>query len=407
MNKRKLLVFGLFVVLIAAGFIAMRQFAGMKELPPERPKRASTNFVRVNEVAYEEIDTEVVEYGRITSSQPLDLIAEVGGRLFAGQVQLKPGVNFRKGQLMYRINDAEARLNLQARKSQFLNLIASSLPDLKIDFTDDYPAWQAYFESIEINESLKPLPEVTSSKVKTFLATQNILSEYYSIKSGEENLRKYYQYAPYDGSIVNVNLETGTVVNPGANIASIIRTDLLELEIPVDPKEIRWVEEGAEVEISSENGSQTWPGRVIRIADFIDPTTQSINVYVGVESEPNSGLYDGQYLRATIPGSRLEQAMQIPRRVLINQDQVYVVKDGVLQSRRVNVEKITQDQVLISPIAGSGLNTGDSLVVDLPANAVENMKVTTEVESGRSGGTQPQKADSQSDSATTENRSET
>jgi len=407
MNKRKLLVFGLFVVLIAAGFIAMRQFAGMKELPPERPKRASTNFVRVNEVAYEEIDTEVVEYGRITSSQPLDLIAEVGGRLFAGQVQLKPGVNFRKGQLMYRINDAEARLNLQARKSQFLNLIASSLPDLKIDFTEDYPAWQSYFESIEINEPLKPLPEVTSSKVKTFLATKNILSEYYSIKSGEENLRKYYQYAPYDGSIVNVNLETGTVVNPGANIASIIRTDQLELEIPVDPEEIRWVKEGAEVEISSEDGNQTWPGRVIRIADYLDPTTQSINVYVGVESGPNSGLYDGQYLRATIPGSRLEQAMQIPRRVLFNEDRVYVVKDGVLKSRQVNIEKITQDQVLISPVEGIGLNVGDSLVVELPANAVENMKVTTEVGGGSQGGDRTRNADSQPDSATAENRSET
>ena len=406
MNKRKLLVLGLFVVLIAAGFIAMRQFAGMKELPPERPKRASTNFVRVDEVAYQEIDTEVVEYGRITSSQPLDLIAEVGGRLLGSRVQLKPGVNFRKGQLIYRINDAEARLNLQARKSQFLNLIASSLPDLKIDFTEDYPAWQNYFESIEIDEPLKPLPEVTSNKVKTFLATQNILSEYYSIKSGEENLRKYYQYAPYDGSIVNVNLETGTVVNPGANIASIIRTDLLELEIPVDPEEIRWVKEGAAVKVSSEDGARTWPGQVVRIADYLDPNTQSINVYVGVESDPNSGLYDGQYLRASIPGSRLEQAMQIPRRVLFNEDRVYVVKDGVLQSRQVNIEKITQDQVLISPIEGSGLNAGDSLVVDLPANAVENMKVTTEVGGGPGGG-RPRKADSQPDSATSENSSET
>ena len=116
---------------------------------------------------------------------------------------------------MYRINDAEARLNLQARKSQFLNLIASSLPDFKIDFTEDYPAWQTYFESIEIDKSLNSLPEITTNKVKTFLATKNILGEYYSIKSGEENLRKYYLYAPYDGSIVNVNLETGTVVNPG------------------------------------------------------------------------------------------------------------------------------------------------------------------------------------------------
>ncbi|MEQ9438125.1 MAG: efflux RND transporter periplasmic adaptor subunit [Cyclobacteriaceae bacterium] len=402
MNKRKLLVFGLFVVVVAVGFIAMRQFASMKELPPERPKQISTNFVRVNEVEYEEMDTEVVEYGRITSSQSLNMIAEVGGRLFAGNVTLKPGINFRKGQLLCRINDAEASLSLQARKSQFLNLIASSLPDFKIDFKEDYAAWQAYFESIEMDQPLKPLPEVTSSKVKTFLATKNILSEYYSIKSGEENLRKYYIYAPYDGSIVNVNLEVGTVVSPGSNIASIIRTDLLELEIPVDPKEIRWVQEGAEVEVSSENGAQSWPGYVTRIADYLDPTTQSINVYVGVEAEPNSGLYDGQYLRATIPGSRLEKAMQIPRRVLFNNDQVYVVEGGVLKTRQVNVEKISQDLVLISPLEANGLNAGDSLVVDLPANAIENMRVTTTVDQSSSKGKpRSQSADSESETSDT------
>ena len=402
MNKRKLLVFGLFVVLVAAGFFMMRQFAGMKELPPERPRQISTNFVRVDEVEYQEMDTEVVEYGRITSSQSLNLIAEVGGRLFAGNVTLKPGMNFRKGQLLCRVNDAEASLSLQARKSQFLNLIASSLPDFKIDFKDVYPAWQAYFESIEIDQPLKPLPEITSSQVKTFLATKNILSEYYSIKSGEENLRKYYIYAPYDGSIVDVNLEVGTVVSPGSNIASIIRTDQLELEIPVDPKEIRWVQEGAEVEVSSENGSQSWPGYVTRIADYLDPTTQSINVYVGVEAGPNSGLYDGQYLRATIPGSRLEKAMQIPRRVLFNNDQVYVVEGGVLKTRQVNVEKISQDQVLISPLESNGLNAGDSLVVELPANAIENMRVTTTVDQGTSEvKPRSQSADSESETSDT------
>ena len=379
MNKQKLIVFGAFALILLAGFFLMRQFAGMKELPPERPKTVSTNFVKVDEVTYRELDTEVVAYGRITSSQPLSLIAEMGGRLFRGNVLLKPGVNFRKGQLLYRINDAEARLTLQSRKSEFLNLIASSLPDFKIDFTDDYPAWQAYFESIEIDQTLPELPEISSSKVKTFLATKNILRDYYSIKSAEENLRKYYAYAPYDGSIATVNLETGTVVNPGATIATIIRTDQLELEIPMEVGNIKWVEEGSTVEVSAEDGSQSWTGQVTRIADYVDPNSQSINVYVSVDAEPNSGLYDGLYLRATIPGSRLENAMEIPRRVLVGDDQVFVVENGILKTRQVNVQKVNQDQVLISPVTANGLNEGDSLVVEAPSNAIENMRVTTEV----------------------------
>jgi membrane fusion protein, multidrug efflux system len=377
MNIRKVAVFGVAVFILGGGFIAMQQFAGMKELPPERPKAVSSNFVKVDPVSYQEVDTEVVAYGRITSSQTLNIIAEVGGRLLPGSNPLKPGINFRRGQVLCRIHGEEARLTLQSRKSEFLNLIASSLPDLKIDFADDFPAWQAYFESIEMDQPLKPLPEINSNKLKTFLATKNILRDYYNIKSLEENLRKYTIYAPYDGSIASVAFEVGTIVSPGTNIASIIRTDKLELEIPVEIEDVKWIEENAAVEVMSEDGSQAWLGRVARVADYVDPNTQSINVYVEVNAGPDSGLYDGMYLKTVIPGSRLVSAMEIPRRVLQNDDEVFVVDGGVLKTRRVKIEKITRDQVLISPLDINGLNEGDSLVIEAPANAIEDMKVTT------------------------------
>lgn len=389
MNYRKLIVFAVAAAILGIGFLAMKQFAGMKTLPPERPKKASINYVKVNTVEYREMDTEVVAYGRITSSQPLTIMAEVGGRLLPGQINLKPGTNFKRGQMLCRINDAEVRLNLQSRKSEFLNLIASSLPDFKVDFKEDYPAWQEYFESIDIDKPLKELPKASSNQVKTFLATKNILRDYYSIKSAEENLKKYYVYAPYDGSIATVNLEVGTIVSPGANIAGIIRTDQLELEIPIEVNNIRWINEGAEVDVMSEDGTKAWKGEVVRIADYVDPSTQSINIYVNIDAGPHSGLYDGLYLKTIIPGNPLENAMEIPRRVLMNEDEVFVVDGGVLKARKVNVQKINRDRVLISPVDSNGLYQGDSLVIEAPANAIENMKVTT-IETKEPARTRPQ-----------------
>lgn len=377
MNRRKVTVFAIAILILGGGFFAMKQFAGMKELPPERPKVVSTNYVKVNQVDYREVDTEVVAYGRITSSQSLDVIAEVGGRLLPGSIPLKPGTNFRRGQVLCRVYGEEARLTLQARKSEFLNLLASSLPDVKIDFSDHYPDFLKYFESIEIDQPLPELPEIRSNQVKTFLATKSILSDYYNIKSLEENLRKYTIYAPYDGSITTVNLEVGTIVSPGTTIASIIRTDQLELEIPVEIHEVKWVEEGSPAEVTTEDGSVSWEGEVVRVGDYVNPNTQSINVYVNVTAGPQSGLYDGMYMRAVIPGSRLESAMEVPRRVLMNENEVFVVDGGVLKTRKVNIEKITRDQVLISPLEANGVNQGDSLVIEAPANAIENMKVTT------------------------------
>jgi membrane fusion protein, multidrug efflux system len=370
MNVRKLIVGVVVIAIFAAGYFLMNLFANQKELPPERPKVEAANYVKVNTVKYENIDTEIVAYGRITSSQSLNIIAEVGGRLLPGNINLKPGENFRQGQILCRIYDVEARLTLQSRKSEYLNLIASTLPDVKIDYPNRYNEWLQYFEGIEIDKPLPELPELTNLKLKTFLATKNILREYYSIRSAEENLRKYTIYAPYNGSISAVNLEVGTIVSPGTTIAGIIRTDKLELEIPVEVKDIRWVGEGTPVQVMSEDEGRTWEGFIIRKADRVDPNTQSINVYISVEAGPDSDLYDGLYLKAVIPGSTLESALEVPRRILQSEDEVFVVEQGMLKSKKVNIQKINNDNVLIN-----GLEEGDSLVLEAPVNASENMKV--------------------------------
>ena len=370
MNARKIVVAVVVIAIVGAGYFLMELFSNQKELPPERPRAEAANYVKVNTVKYEDIDTEIVAYGRITSSQSLNIIAEVGGRLLPGNVNLKPGENFRQGQILCRIYDVEARLGLQSRKSEYLNLIAATLPDVKIDYADRYDEWIKYFEGIEIDKPLPVLPEVSNLKLKTFLASKNILREYYSIRSAEENLRKYTIYAPYNGSISSVNLEVGTIVNPGTTIASIIRTDKLELEIPVEVKDIRWVTEGSPVEVISEDEDKSWKGFIIRKADRVDPNTQSINVYISVEAGPDSGLFDGLYLKAVIPGNTLESALEVPRRILQRNDEVFVVENGLLKSKKVNIQKINNDNVLIN-----GLAEGDSLVLEAPVNASENMKV--------------------------------
>lgn len=368
--RRNLIIGLIVVVLLGSGFVLMNYFAGKKTLPPERKPLESINYVKTEKVIYQDIPTEVVAYGRVASSQPVDLIAEVSGKLLPGQVVMKEGEKFKQGQLICRVYDVEARLNLQARKSQFLNLIASILPDIKVDFNENFAAWQQYFEKIDIESELPELPEAMNIKEKTFLATKNILSEYYSIQSLQENLRKYKIYAPYNGSIVTVNSELGSVVNPGANIARIIRTDRLELVIPVEVEDIKWVQQGAEVMIDSEENESEWTGRVIRKADYVDPNTQSINVYIAINNVNGSELYDGQYLRAIIPGEQVFSAMEIPRRIMVNEHQLYVLEDSTLKIKDINVHKVNQENIIIS-----GLEEGTQIVVEAPTNAAENMKV--------------------------------
>ena len=368
--KKKLIVAAVAILILAGGFGLMRYFASLKEAPPERTPPVSANFVKVEPVKYNKIETEIVAYGRVGSSQPIDLIAEVGGRLLPGAVPVKEGQNFRRGQLLFRVFDDEVKLNLQSRKSEFLNILATILPDIKIDFPDSFQNWDQYFQQIDIEKELPQLPKPASSKEKTFLAVRNILRDYYSIKSQEENLRKYFVYAPYNGSFSSVTLEAGTIVRPVSNIARIIRTDQLELEIPVEVKDIKWLEIGKQVNIYTQNEQSEWTGRIVRIGDIVNPNTQSINVYIDINSKSEDPIYDGLYLKAVIPGKSIEAGMEIPRRIIHNENEIFIVEQGELKSRQINIEKVDRDNVIFS-----GLEEGKVVVLEAPTNASEGMKV--------------------------------
>lgn len=369
--KSKIISLIAVVVILTATVVGYQTLSGQKEAPPQRPKPLAKNYVMAEAFKPSTVETVIEAYGRVGSAQQINVIAEVGGKLILGNVLLKKGQRFKKGQLLCKINDAEENLNLQARKSSFLNTLASNLPDIRIDFPNSFDTWQTYFDKIELDQRIPELPEPKTSKEKTFLAAKNILSEYYAIKSEEENLKKFYIYAPFNGSIVTINYQIGSVVNPGANIGTIISTDELELEVPVEQRDINFVQKGKVVTIVDESDfEQNWVGTITRIADFIDPNSQSVSVFISIQKRSKYEALDGLFLKARIPGKSVKDAAKVPRRILKNKHEIFVVQDSVLVTRQVRVHKVSENDAIIS-----GLKTGEMMVTDRPSNASENMKV--------------------------------
>ena len=132
----------------------------------------------------------IISYGRVSSSSNINISSEVQGKL-SSNIPLKKGSEFSKGQLIIKINDKDAQLAVRARKSNYLNIISLSLPDLIVDFPDQYEKWNNFFNSIQIEKELPSFPSFTNSKEKNFIISRNILSEYYNIQSDEARLKKY------------------------------------------------------------------------------------------------------------------------------------------------------------------------------------------------------------------------
>lgn len=368
MAKRHYVIIGISILLLILMFVIL--FLGKKPADQNEIKKDKKyKFVKVQKVETDSIQLVVNGFGRVASSRNVILSSEAQGMLLSSGFNFKAGESFKKGELLFKVDDTQAQLLIKARKSSFLNLVATVLPDIKIDFPDNSASWNAFISDIDLNSPLPKLPSFKTNKEKTFLAAKNILSEYYSIKAEEERIRKYNVYAPFNGSIVETTAEIGAIVNPGTPIATIIKTVELEVAIPIDPSYITLINIGNNVELKSSNNNLQWKGKVARIAKNINPNTQSVDVYIKIINN-GSDLYNGMYLEANINANTVVESVEIPRRALLDGNKIYTVQDSLLISKKIAVVKRNKNTI----ITNSLLN--DELVVVEPVpGAIDSLKV--------------------------------
>jgi len=370
MKKQKYVIIISGIVIIVVAFFSMIWLSGLKEEPRKLPPREIVRFARAVPVKYADHVTTITATGRVYSNAEVILSAEVTGKILPGSIPFKEGQSFQKGDLILRIYDREAALSLKAQKSGFLNNLANILPDLKIDYENNYSDWYKFFELIDIEKDIPDLPEIKSTKEKVFLASRNILSTYYNIKRAESNFRKHNIYAPFNGSITEVNVEVGGIAGIGARLGNIINTTDLELEVPLDIKDAKWVKIGDRVRITDENGIIYNRGIIRRISGDLDVQTQSISIFIGIKNRKDNPIYKGQYLTAVFENVEVKESMEIPRNSVFNSNNVYVINNGALKKETVNIVRLNEKTLFFN-----GINVNDTIVAEPLVNVTEGTKV--------------------------------
>lgn len=371
MNWRKITFVAVALIVLLGGAAALSlMFVSMKPEPPHKPDPKVQRVVKAKTVEYSDIVSPLRREGRVVSSSEVALVAEASGRIEPGNVVLRKGTSFRKGQLLVTIYKDEAELALKARKSQFLTTISTLLPDLKFDYPDNYNAFQRFFNEIEMDESLPELPEFDNEKLKIFLASRGVLSEYYAIKQDEKRLSRHSLYAPFDGTFTQVNYEVGAYINTGGQIARMIRTDQLEVEVPVENGQSKWIKVGDEVKVYSRDNETVRNGVVVRKSDFVDRSTQSRSIFVKVYNSGGEKLLAGEYKEVEFPGQEITQAMLIPRNAVFNSNEVFVIVDGRLKKEEIDILKYNQTDLIFT-----GLEEGMKVVAEPLINIKENTPV--------------------------------
>ncbi len=370
MKRKTILSILIAVFIVIIGFGVMRLLLSFGEVSMERTPQGVLRTVKAKVVRPRDIPTTIYTHGRLRSRQPVVLTSEVTGKLEEGRVPFLPGQTFRKGELLFKIDDRQIVLDINSAKSDFLNALASVLPEIKIDFPEEYEKYQDYFNNCTFDCPLESFPETNNARVKLFLSRFNVYKLYYTVRNLEILRQKHFFYAPFDGAITQTEIRVGSNARAGARLGEIINLEQMEVQAPVQVRDINWIDRNQPVRLMSQELSKRFQGTIRRMGSNIDQQTQTISVFISVDNIGKSSLYDGIFLDAEVAGRTVPSAVVIPQSAVYQDSYVYVIKNGKLEQRNVQVAHKERQSVIIN----QGLAENDTVAVEVLNGIAGGMK---------------------------------
>lgn len=323
---RKFILAILGILLIVGAFFAAKALIASKNKPkPKIEKVMKTVFI--DTVRNGIVPIIIKSNGNLIAKNRIQLFAEVQGVFKGSSKPFKEGQTFGKGQTLVRMDASEFYAGVQSQKSNLYNLIAAAMPDIRLDYPEVYPKWQSYLNSFDLNKTIPQLPEMTSDKEKYFINGRGIIPAYYNVKNAEQRLGKYSITAPFNGILTEALVTEGTLVRSGQQLGEFIDPSIYEIEVAVNKSVGNLLKVGKEVTLTDLGNQMKWNGKVIRVNGKVDQQTQTVSAFVEVRGE---NLREGMYLEASLDAKEEENAIEVARNLLSEENQLFVVKDSLL-----------------------------------------------------------------------------
>jgi len=354
------------IVIIALAFWIVKVMISSNK----KPDRAPTKIVKtvfIENVKNREIPITISANGNLVAKNKIEIFSEVQGVLEPTPKEFRAGNAYKKGEVILKLNSEEHYANLQAQKSNLYNSITSIMPDIRLDYPEAYQKWEQYLSEFDFNKTTPPLPEINSEKEKFFISGRNIYTSYYNVKNLEVRLTKYTIRAPYDGMLTDALVNPGALVRVGQKLGEFINPKVYEMEVAINAKYIDLLEIGNKVNVYNRDNEASWNGKIVRVNARVDQASQTVKAYIQVEGED---LKEGIYLEAKLVAKSEKDAYEMPRKLLVNNESIYILKDSVIDLITVDPVYFTDKTVVVK-----GLKDGTMVLTKSVPGAYPGMKV--------------------------------
>src|SRR6056297_230996 len=377
MSNKKIIYICLAIILGGVAITALI-FSTEPEAQTEGATIETAILVDVQPVARGTFEPIIVATGTVQPVEDIILSPLVAGQIIRRDPAFTPGGFVKKNQVLLQIDPSDYRNALELRKSELLQSQTAldtemgrqqiALQDLQLIASD------SLFGDNPLSEEEQQLvlrkPQLNAVKA-------SIGASKAAMGQAQLNLNRTTIRAPFDAHILSQNVTKGSQVSQGDDLGRLVGTEYYWIIATVPISKLQYLqfatgetEKGAPVQIRNPTA---WPngeareGYLDRQIGALDGQTRLARVLVKVadplanskELEGKPALMIGTFVDVSIQARPLKEVIKISRNYVRSNETVWVMRDGKLEIREVDII-LTDDK---NAYINKGLENGDMVVV--------------------------------------------
>ena len=354
--------FQLVFVIAVVGSAILLSASLQPETSAIRPKAAVSSVpVSIVEPVQIAFNPRVKLNGVVEARTVTSVIPQVAGRVVDVSPLFRPGATVSQGDVLFVIDPSDYELAVDRTLAE-IEIARSELARLVAEGAAEREVWKSNYPERPIPDLIARVPQIAAARARVYSGEA-------ARAAARLDLERTVVRAPANARILETRLDVGQVVSSNAAVGSLFSTDSLEISVPVSADELRRIGpvEGRRALIAPPTGP-TIEGTVVRKAASLDERTRLGTLFIASENAAELTL--GEFVAIEIDGIPTDNAYRLPPAALTSRDKLWVVDDGQLVERRVEILGRESDMLIVS-----AFDSADGVVAIPPADVRAGLQV--------------------------------
>ncbi len=284
------------------------------------------------------VTIEVDATGSISFRTAVAIVPQVGGRVMWVSPDLRSGGEFSAGETMFTLDPIDAELSIRQAKAD----LAASIAEMNLAQAQRNAASENY-QLLHPGEEVPPLvaqePQIDRSQAAIDRAKARLLASELALK------RTKFSF-PFAGRVLSANVGVGQLLGTNQSVGQVYNHEELEAVIPVSSMDLTTLLPVVGRQALLESDFGTVEAVIERQSAALDERTRTTTLYATIDSTEHR-LVPGNFIRAKIFGQQIDQAFVLPEETEQFRSAVWLVKDGQLISRSIQIRDRREDGLLV------------------------------------------------------------